>query len=410
MKRPSGRNHVEDLLGPYLDKELDDRSRARVERHLEECEGCRRELESLQTLHQMVKDKDTGPELAEDYWDWHRSQVWKKVRLARRERRQRSWYGGRFMWLRLAMVTAGAAVVMITVFAGWRVLTGGRQAGPRAMIAEAPAASREAGDLDGMEVSAADEVEEVAGKGGTAARRGAASRAVRSELKSEKGAPTAGYVEDREAEAETRPSGTTVEVRAKKGLAPAPEIAAAEPVPAEAERPSEAEVSRADKLAPAKPESRQALAQQRNYWALGAGEKEDSFAAVDAAACDQTPELLDVPPLPLVEPQDTATVLVRALVDTDGTVSLTEVERSSGVELLDTVAVDNFRQARFRPAQQQGRLVRCWVEVEQRFRPDEDLVAPGEQPGTEDDRTTEPEGQPESEKDSPEEPGSADPE
>jgi anti-sigma factor RsiW len=75
MKKSSGRNHVEDLLGPYLDAELDDKARARVEQHLKECAECRRELESLQALHQMVKQKDTGPELADDYWDWHRSQV-----------------------------------------------------------------------------------------------------------------------------------------------------------------------------------------------------------------------------------------------------------------------------------------------------------------------------------------------
>jgi TonB family protein len=411
MKKSSGRNHVEDLLGPYLDAELDDKARARVEQHLKECAECRRELESLQALHQMVKQKDTGPELADDYWDWHRSQVWKKVRLARRERRQRSWYGGRFMWLRLATVTAGAAVVVIAVFAGWRILVHGRPDAQRLLMTEAADKEGKTLDLDGMEVSAADEVEETPGTGGIAARRGMESRVSGKAHKAEEAAPVTGYLEDREAEGETRVSGGVGKARAKKGPAPAPEIATAEPAPAEAERLSETEVSRADKLAPAKPESRQAPGQERIYWALGAGEKKDSFAAVDAAACDQTPELLEVPALPLVEPQDTATVLVRALVDTDGSVFKTEVERSSGVELLDTVAVDNFRQARFRPAQQQGRLVRCWVEVEQRFRPDADLVAPEEeQPGPEDSRTTEPEDQPESEKDSPEEPGSGDPE
>ncbi len=411
MNRPSGRDHVEDLLGPFLDKELDDKARAKVEQHLKECAECRRELESLLALHQMVKEKDTGPELAEDYWDWHRSQVWKKVRLARRERRQRSWYGGRFMWLRLATVTAGAAVVVIAVFAGWRILVHGRPDATGLLVTEAADKEGKTVGLDGMEVSAADEVEETPGTGKIAATRGMESRALGKEHKAEKAGPGAGYVEDREVEGETRVSGAAGEVRAKKGPASAPEIAAAEPARAEAERLSEPSGARADKLAPAEPESKQALGLERNYWALGAEEKVDSFAAVDPAACDQTPELLEVPPLPTVEPQDTATVLVRALVDTDGSVSVTEVERSSGVELLDTVAVDNFRQARFRPAQQQGRLVRCWVEVEQRFRPDKDLVAPEESPGAEESETPEKEDQPESDKGPPEqEPGSADPE
>ena len=55
MKKPSGGKHVKDLLGPYLDAELDDKARARVEQHLDQCGACRRELESLQALHQMVK-------------------------------------------------------------------------------------------------------------------------------------------------------------------------------------------------------------------------------------------------------------------------------------------------------------------------------------------------------------------
>ncbi|MDQ3803940.1 MAG: zf-HC2 domain-containing protein, partial [Acidobacteriota bacterium] len=43
----NGAGHCRPLLSPYLDRELDERGRARVEAHLVRCAACRAECEEL---------------------------------------------------------------------------------------------------------------------------------------------------------------------------------------------------------------------------------------------------------------------------------------------------------------------------------------------------------------------------
>ncbi len=217
------------LLSQYVDGELEFSLAARVEAHLKVCPDCRRELAALKALGQMVKEKDKPPKLADEYWDWHRSQVWKRIKTVRRERQDGPHRQG-FFWFRLAAVTGGVAVVLIAAVAGWRLL------------------------------------------------------------------------------------------RVNPQKAKAPKVV-------------------------------------------------DNLAAVLVSEqCDKPPEVLRMPVLPCVSIDDTTTVLLRALVETDSSVSEIKVERSSGIELLDSIAVNNIQKAKFRPGIQKGRLVRCWLTVPQKFR------------------------------------------
>jgi TonB family protein len=107
----------------------------------------------------------------------------------------------------------------------------------------------------------------------------------------------------------------------------------------------------------------------------GAAESPPPVTALTMAsvfeACEEPPEVVDIPRLPSVLRQDTATVYVRALVEMDGSVSEVEVERSSGIELLDSIALMNVQQARFRSGQDKGKAVRCWISLPQSFEEEE---------------------------------------
>lgn len=54
-------------------------------------------------------------------------------------------------------------------------------------------------------------------------------------------------------------------------------------------------------------------------------------------------------------------VLVRMLVDIDGTVAEAQILKSSGNQLLDEAALKSSRQWRFTPGRQRDKLVRVWV-------------------------------------------------
>ncbi|HET7577704.1 MAG TPA: anti-sigma factor [Bacillales bacterium] len=47
-------DHVSGLLSAYLDQELDDKEKERVEQHLENCPACHEELESLAALKKQI--------------------------------------------------------------------------------------------------------------------------------------------------------------------------------------------------------------------------------------------------------------------------------------------------------------------------------------------------------------------
>lgn len=59
---------IEPLLSGYMDEELDETDRVRVERHLADCGGCRRELEELRG----VVEATAGlflPSVEDEVWD-----------------------------------------------------------------------------------------------------------------------------------------------------------------------------------------------------------------------------------------------------------------------------------------------------------------------------------------------------
>lgn len=311
-----------ELLGRYLDRELGQTSAAQVAAHLESCARCREELATLSRLHELV-GQDKGPRLADDYWDWHRSQVWRRIRAGRRERLDRSRSGGPFFWLRLGTVAAGAAVLVLVVLVGSRVFERTPLSTVSPLVtAEAPA------DRDKAE----------SGKRGKEPATRMAARP---------GTVTSSSLDEEEAS-----------TAAKK--------------PAMADRLA----GRTDELAEGGSLGGQAAgaaASKGRQYALQEEAPEAAPAPLQGYAldsCDRAAELARIPDLPTVMAPDTATVLVRALVELDGTVLETQVERSSGVVLLDSIASQNVRQAVFHPGLRQGRPARCWTVVPQVFSPE----------------------------------------
>ena len=149
MKQKCGR--IRELLGAYADKELDQARADQVVHHLETCADCRRELDQILELSRLAKGVE-HPKLAEDYWDWQRTRVWRGLRERRRALTPS--YRPSFAWPRFAAAAAGFVVVLVVVLAGWRTLlprpgtTGRNLSEPKTMsespVASAPAVGRSA--------------------------------------------------------------------------------------------------------------------------------------------------------------------------------------------------------------------------------------------------------------------------
>ena len=60
--------------------------------------------------------------------------------------------------------------------------------------------------------------------------------------------------------------------------------------------------------------------------------------------------------------------VVKALVDTDGTIREVQILKSSGNQMLDEAALAAARKATFTPAKQRDTFVRVWVSIPMRFR------------------------------------------
>ncbi len=362
MKKPC--RDIRDLLVPFMDGELSEEDGRRVADHLAQCPDCRHELASLQAVDEIVREKDAAPVLADDYWDWHRNQVWKRIRASRHERRERG-SRQRFLWFRMGTMAAGAAVVVIAVVAGWRLIQTGERQPVAPMRFAAPAETEELAAHEEVPV--------------TGSKKGVARGGTVSDLDRTGGEEVTAAADGWMADEEARVAGEVTELPA-----------------ATAGRAAERRTVPADRLEAAD-ESEDARAAARTRTAVGgvtAAEGEETravmaaksdgdfsrlpvespaaagFMTLPAESCEQAPEVVDMPVLPKVMLEDTATVLVRALVEPDGSVSETELERSSGVELLDGIAKDNVRQARFRPGYNFGEPVRCWTSVEQNFEAD----------------------------------------
>lgn len=359
-----GCRDIRRLLGAFHDGELDQGERRRVAEHVEWCADCQAWLAQMRSLDELVRERDAAPTLTKEYWELHRHRVWRRIRHTKRERREHSFYGQRFLWLRVAQVAAGAAVVVIAVVAGWRLFDRellrqpagrGAASGPAARAMSRPPAPPAT-----PEPGAAPDGISVVGPTPPAASSGSAARP----------AATAGWpAEDRDTrvpvgeiakktDSSARPPSRVAEVEAGAG----------EPVETDGLVRIEEAVADLGHRDLAGGETRASETAEAPATAAMAAKRGVAVLAVDE--CDVPPELLTMPEPPRVEPGDTASVLLRALVERDGSVSVVLVEQSSGAGLLDTIAIGNARQARFRPGYSAGDEVRCWVEMQQVFRAD----------------------------------------
>jgi negative regulator of sigma E activity len=126
--------HVTELLSAYIDGELSDSERERVERHLEHCEECRDELEELRQTAELVGSLPQQ-ELPEGFRQELRQQLLVEATGEQRDRsgagRSRGWTSGLFRrvtrWGRSSWVGVAAAVivVLIVVTAGTGLLLNG---------------------------------------------------------------------------------------------------------------------------------------------------------------------------------------------------------------------------------------------------------------------------------------------
>lgn len=87
---------------------------------------------------------------------------------------------------------------------------------------------------------------------------------------------------------------------------------------------------------------------------------------VDAKACDKP----QYPPSAL-RAQETGVVLVAFLIDVNGSVLESKVERSSGHMRLDEAARRALSLCKFRPATTDGKPVRAWAKIEYEWKIDE---------------------------------------
>jgi TonB family protein len=323
MKQRCG--SVREWLGAFADGELDQERAEQVRVHLETCAGCRRELDQVQELNRLAKSVE-HPRLAEDYWDWHRTKVWHGIR--NRKRAPMLSYRPSFAWPKLAAAAAGLVVVLVVVIAGWRTLlerpgTVGRTFAERQTKAEAPAAAAP-GPGRPAEVNEAGKVTEgiparVEGRSDELAQVPAAT--------------------GRDAEK------TSVGYAAKGGGATGATVAS---------KPSIAPVLRSEselKVAAEQPGEELASAPAT------AGQNMHASSGKHMGRIVSGPVLLESPPLADADALDTGTVLLSVNTDSAGRVLNAGVRRSSGSARLDSLAVRQILQSRFKAAVKNNRSV-----------------------------------------------------
>jgi TonB family protein len=336
VKRACG--SVREWLGAFADGELDPARAEQVRVHLETCAACRHELDHIQALHRLAKSVE-HPRLAEDYWDWHRTKVWHGIRA--RKRAPAPSYRPSFMWPNLAAAAAGFVVVLVVVIAGWRTLL------PR------PGLVRPVGRLSGEIKSAAEQPVAAA----PTARRSVA----REEPQQAAGAaqPSAEGRSDELARvpATTRDAEKTSVGHAAKGAGATGTTAASEPAAAPVRRSEDVEMKVA--------------AEERGRELASApstgGPHVRASAEKQKSRIVSGPVLLDQPPLADADALDTGTVLLSVKTDTAGRVLSAGVRRSSGSPKLDSVAVRQIRQSRFKAAVRKNRSVPSTFDYPYRF-------------------------------------------
>lgn len=112
-------NENMELLAAFVDRELGEKDRARVQAHLDACADCRRELETLKQVDAMFRAASV-PEVSAREWDGMSAALDRAVSARpaavpmhrESERPSRGWFGG---WM-LPAAALAAAAVMVAVF------------------------------------------------------------------------------------------------------------------------------------------------------------------------------------------------------------------------------------------------------------------------------------------------------
>jgi TonB family protein len=323
---------IRPLLGAYLDHELNPDVARQVKEHLVTCAECRRELESLEHLHLLVH-KAGPPEMAEDYWDWQRTRVWRRLRQGGRERQP--FYRPSFFWPKLATVAGGLIVVLVVATVGWQMLGPGRYGEKKAIPAERAAPAPGPGYAAKPETPPA--------------KTPAEAPEQNEEPTVEAGgqlleAPKAGVVAAAGARSDTRADRVGARAMEQK------------PVP------FTGQLRRNERPARPEPEQRRVSIASRRSRTAGR-------AMAAAVPKEEEPELLSAPPLPKLNLQDSATVVLRLTTDSSGRVTGAVISKSSGVMRLDSIALEAARRSRFKPVRKDHRPVASSFQYPYRFKP-----------------------------------------
>jgi len=348
MKQTCG--SVREWLGAFADGELDPGRAEQVRVHLETCAACRRELDQILALHKLTKSVE-HPRLAEDYWDWHRAKVWHGIH--NRKRAPMPSYRPSFAWPKLATAAAGLVVVLVVVIAGWRSLLErpgavGRTLAERQTKAVAPVVA-EPGTKRSAEVR-----ETGRGTEGIPAR-----------------------VEGRFDEVAQVPAATGRDAEkvsigyASRAAGTSGADGASKPAIASVRSSEEAEL----KVAAEQPDNDLASAPSGSAQHLRSSSTKPKGRIVSG------PVLLDQPPLADADALDTGTVLLNVETDSSGRVLSAGVRRSSGSVRLDSVAVRQIRQSRFKAAVKNNRKVASSFEYHFRVQKKMDDLEEGQNPG-----------------------------
>jgi TonB family protein len=318
---------IREWLGAYADNELDQARADQVVRHLETCADCRHELDQILGLNRLAKSVE-HPRLAEDYWDWQRARVWHGIRNAPRLRTPV--FRPSFGWARLATVAAGAVVVLLVAITGWRAFL--PKPGPAGPVGALPSRFKSTREAP------------------AAATRGAQETAVASEEPEPAADVARARVEGRADEirevpaSEGRDAEKTEVGYAGKGAGATRTATVPKPTPTAtrgAVHKWEPAAERREELAAAPP----------------VGESEVLASSRKESRIVSGPVLLESPPLPEADALDTGTVLLNVKTDSAGQVLSAAVRRSSGSARLDSLAVRQIRQSRFKAAVRKNRKV-----------------------------------------------------
>jgi len=317
MKQKCG--SVREWLGAFADGELDPERVEQVRAHLETCAGCRHELDQIQELHRLAKSVE-HPQLAEDYWDWHRTKVWHGIRNRKRESMPS--YRPSFAWPKLAAAAAGLVIVLVVVLSGWHTLLPRPGETHRSQPAGEVAAERRSPAPQSVTAAPA-----------RAALRQEAEPVVGSNAMKDDGRS------DEVARAEEK----TVQGNAATssgGAVPPPPTATASRKGIARLSVSQERIASAPPAAPSNGGQLAEVTSKRGEGRIVSG-----------------PVLLESPTIADADVTDTGTVLLSVKTDSTGRVMSAGVRRSSGSSRLDSLAVRQIRQSRFKAAVKNKRSV-----------------------------------------------------